>query len=73
MRFLFDGRKVNYCVGLDIAHSSIFLQARARHDATNTVVAGCVTGGSMSARGLFSFLTTENYSMSLLRLLVPMI
>jgi len=25
-------------------------KARARHDATNTVVAGCVTGGSMSAR-----------------------
>lgn len=60
LRFFFDGGKVSDYVGLNIAHSSIFLQARARHDATNTVVAGCVTGGSMSARGLFSFLTTEN-------------
>ena len=27
------------------------LQARAKHDATNTVLAGCATGGSLSARG----------------------
>lgn len=27
------------------------LQARAKHDVTNTVLAGCATGGSMSARG----------------------
>ncbi|KAG8370194.1 hypothetical protein BUALT_Bualt14G0091800 [Buddleja alternifolia] len=27
-------------------------KARAKHDITNTVVAGCVTGGTMSARGL---------------------
>ncbi|XP_022735549.1 mitochondrial import inner membrane translocase subunit TIM22-4-like isoform X2 [Durio zibethinus] len=26
-------------------------KARAKHDTTNTVVAGCVTGGTMSARG----------------------
>lgn len=26
-------------------------QARAKHDTTNTVVAGCVTGGSISAKG----------------------
>lgn len=26
-------------------------KARAKHDTTNTVVAGCVTGGSMSAKG----------------------
>lgn len=27
------------------------LQARAKHDTTNTAVAGCVTGGVLSARG----------------------
>ncbi|XP_072960315.1 mitochondrial import inner membrane translocase subunit TIM22-4 [Typha angustifolia] len=26
-------------------------QARAKHDTTNTVVAGCVTGGTLSAKG----------------------
>ncbi|XVF09447.1 hypothetical protein REPUB_Repub07fG0093400 [Reevesia pubescens] len=26
-------------------------KARAKHDTTNTVIAGCVTGGTMSARG----------------------
>ena len=26
-------------------------QARAKHDTTNTVVAGCVTGGAISAKG----------------------
>ncbi|XP_047339077.1 mitochondrial import inner membrane translocase subunit TIM22-1-like [Impatiens glandulifera] len=29
-------------------------KARAKHDITNTVAAGCVTGGAMSARGNFS-------------------
>ncbi|KAJ9153485.1 hypothetical protein P3X46_026916 [Hevea brasiliensis] len=33
------------------AAECIVEKARAKHDATNTVVAGCVTGGSMSARG----------------------
>lgn len=28
----------------------VFEKARAKHDATNTVLAGCATGGSMSAR-----------------------
>lgn len=28
-----------------------FLKARAKHDITNTVVAGCVTGGAISAKG----------------------
>jgi hypothetical protein len=29
----------------------IGFQARAKHDMTNTVVAGCVTGGAISAKG----------------------
>lgn len=29
------------------------MQARAKHDTVNTVTAGCVTGGSMSARGIY--------------------
>ncbi|KAG8657903.1 mitochondrial import inner membrane translocase subunit TIM22-4 [Manihot esculenta] len=33
------------------AAECIVEKARAKHDVTNTVVAGCVTGGSMSARG----------------------
>jgi len=28
-------------------------KARAKHDMTNTVVAGCVTGGTLSAKGNF--------------------
>ena len=28
-------------------------QARAKHDMTNTVVAGCATGGTLSAKGNF--------------------
>lgn len=27
------------------------LQARAKHDTTNAAVAGCVTGGALSAKG----------------------
>ncbi|CAK9164165.1 unnamed protein product [Ilex paraguariensis] len=30
-------------------------KARAKHDTTNTVVAGCVTGGALSAKGFFYF------------------
>eukprot|EP00257_Ricinus_communis_P016129 XP_015574197.1 mitochondrial import inner membrane translocase subunit TIM22-4 isoform X2 [Ricinus communis] len=33
------------------AAECIVEKARAKHDITNTVVAGCVTGGSMSAKG----------------------
>ncbi|KAG8637223.1 mitochondrial import inner membrane translocase subunit TIM22-4 [Manihot esculenta] len=33
------------------AAECIVEKARAKHDVTNTVVAGCVTGGSMSAKG----------------------
>ncbi|ONK62659.1 uncharacterized protein A4U43_C07F6530 [Asparagus officinalis] len=33
------------------AAECIVEKARAKHDMTNTVVAGCVTGGAMSARG----------------------
>ncbi|KAF2287543.1 hypothetical protein P3X46_006926 [Hevea brasiliensis] len=33
------------------ASECIVEKARAKHDVTNTVVAGCVTGGSMSAKG----------------------
>ncbi|EPS67150.1 hypothetical protein M569_07626 [Genlisea aurea] len=33
------------------ASECIVEKARAKHDITNTVVAGCVTGGSISARG----------------------
>lgn len=29
------------------------MKARAKHDITNTVVAGCVTGGAISAKGIF--------------------
>ncbi|XP_074592463.1 mitochondrial import inner membrane translocase subunit TIM22-4-like [Curcuma longa] len=29
-------------------------KARAKHDTTNTVVAGCVTGGAISTKGSFS-------------------
>ncbi|MBA0564225.1 hypothetical protein Goarm_007716 [Gossypium armourianum] len=31
-------------------------KARAKHDTTNTVVAGCVTGGTMSAKGIYFLL-----------------
>ncbi|EOA38615.1 hypothetical protein CARUB_v10010466mg [Capsella rubella] len=33
------------------AAECIVEKARAKHDTTNTAIAGCVTGGSMSARG----------------------
>ncbi|KAK6130274.1 hypothetical protein DH2020_035987 [Rehmannia glutinosa] len=33
------------------ASECVIEKARAKHDITNTVVAGCVTGGSISARG----------------------
>lgn len=33
------------------AAECIIEKARAKHDTTNTAFAGCVTGGSMSARG----------------------
>ncbi|EXC45102.1 hypothetical protein L484_000084 [Morus notabilis] len=33
-------------------------KARAKHDTTNTVVAGCVTGGAISAKGGI-FLVTD--------------
>ncbi|XP_020267350.1 mitochondrial import inner membrane translocase subunit TIM22-4-like isoform X2 [Asparagus officinalis] len=36
------------------AAECIVEKARAKHDMTNTVVAGCVTGGAMSARGLIA-------------------
>ncbi|XP_020265754.1 mitochondrial import inner membrane translocase subunit TIM22-1-like isoform X2 [Asparagus officinalis] len=35
------------------AAECIVEKARAKHDMTNTFVAGCVTGGAMSARGSF--------------------
>lgn len=41
------------------ANSALLFQARAKHDTTNTVVAGCVTGGALSAKGnLFPGLLT---------------
>ncbi|XP_052187533.1 mitochondrial import inner membrane translocase subunit TIM22-4-like [Diospyros lotus] len=33
------------------AAECVIEKARAKHDATNTVVAGCVTGGTISAKG----------------------
>ncbi|XP_031271853.1 mitochondrial import inner membrane translocase subunit TIM22-4 [Pistacia vera] len=33
------------------AAECVIEKARAKHDTTNTVVAGCVTGGTMSAKG----------------------
>jgi len=36
----------------------MFWQARAKHDTTNTAVAGCVTGGALAVKG-------NNFSMSL--------
>ncbi|KAL4578175.1 hypothetical protein LXL04_014294 [Taraxacum kok-saghyz] len=33
----------------------LYLKARAKHDMTNTVVAGCVTGGAISAKGNYFF------------------
>jgi import inner membrane translocase subunit TIM22 len=33
------------------AAECIVEKARAKHDTVNTAIAGCVTGGSMSARG----------------------
>ena len=36
----------------------MLLQARAKHDTTNTAVAGCVTGGALAVKG-------NNFSMSL--------
>lgn len=30
----------------------VSLKARAKHDMTNTVAAGCVTGGAISAKGI---------------------
>lgn len=29
----------------------VFFQARAKHDITNTAIAGCTTGGAISAKG----------------------
>jgi len=29
----------------------MLLQARAKHDTTNTAVAGCVTGGALAVKG----------------------
>lgn len=39
--------KVFSCITL-----GILLKARAKHDITNTVVAGCTTGGAISAKGI---------------------
>lgn len=45
-----------------------FFQARAKHDITNTVVAGCATGGAISAKGntfLYVFLSFYRAFLSL--------
>ncbi|KAL9371256.1 hypothetical protein Peur_036396 [Populus x canadensis] len=39
-------------------------KARAKHDTTNTVVAGCVTGGAMSAKGYLTLLSFFRWSES---------
>jgi hypothetical protein len=35
-------------------------QARAKHDLTNTAIAGCITGGAISARGTLYFSCFQN-------------
>jgi hypothetical protein len=54
-----DGCKEN-----DQEVDSVFIcgmQARAKHDAVNTATAGCVTGGSMSVRGILLFLLCVSF------------
>ena len=39
------------CFLKPLISNSLWFKARAKHDTTNTVIAGCVTGGAISARG----------------------
>lgn len=45
-----------------------FFQARAKHDITNTVVAGCATGGAISAKGNTFFLCFPSFCHAFLSL-----